>query len=235
MAVKARLERVLSSRPKRVLCVEDHADTAELYRLVMRAQEVTCADTLGEARRQRAQTLFDLYVLDEELPDGTGLDLCHEIRAVDLNTPIIFASADARAHTRYAALEAGAQVFFTKPLDPMRVALKASSLLSDADRRSEHATLVEVAAMCDALLGVNTDVEVELGRTREQLARTTELLRRSTRTLAQARATVIEARAFEVFVAAGGAPSTFKELWANVLAPEMGGGAGTGPFAASRG
>lgn len=33
---------------------------------------------------------FDLYLLDYYLPDGTGLELCHLIRAFDSNTPIFF-------------------------------------------------------------------------------------------------------------------------------------------------
>ena len=42
-------------------------------------------------------SLFDLYLLDNRLPDMNGLDLIKEIRAFDARTPIVLASADARA------------------------------------------------------------------------------------------------------------------------------------------
>lgn len=59
---------------------------------------------------------FDLYLVDSRLPDGTGVEVCHRLRAFDSSTPILFWSGDdERFDDAYAA---GAQAFIAKPIDP---------------------------------------------------------------------------------------------------------------------
>ena len=107
-----------NSPKKRILCVEDHVDTCELISTLLEqcgyevASEHTFAGGLALARGQRP----DLYLLDNRLPDGSGIDLCRQIRAFDPFTPVIFHSADAWASDREAALDAGAQEYITKPI-----------------------------------------------------------------------------------------------------------------------
>jgi two-component system OmpR family response regulator len=72
----------------------------------------TCADALKLAEAEG----FDLYLLDHRLPDGSGIELCREIRAFDSRTPILFCSAAAREADRQAALAAGAQGYLIKPI-----------------------------------------------------------------------------------------------------------------------
>ena len=103
----------------RVLCVEDHQDTSELISVLlgMRGYQVTAAGTLAEGLRLAKSEQFDLYLLDERLPDGTGEELCGKIREFDPDTPIVIHSADARETTRKRLLSTCAQAFVTKPSD----------------------------------------------------------------------------------------------------------------------
>jgi DNA-binding response OmpR family regulator len=60
---------------------------------------------------------FDLYILDNWLPEMDGLEICRRIRESGSVKPIIFFSAMVRAADREKALEAGANEYLLKPND----------------------------------------------------------------------------------------------------------------------
>lgn len=103
----------------RILCTEDDADTRDLIVLLLNGHNcevVTSAsstESLDLARTQR----FDLYLLDNWLPDSSGIDLCKELRKFDSKTPILFYSGAAYDKDKKQALESGAQAYLTKPAD----------------------------------------------------------------------------------------------------------------------
>ena len=76
-------------RRKRVLCVDDNPDTCALVTETLKGWKVATEYTRGEGLRRAAVESFDLILLDYHLPDGTGLDLCREIRSFDAGTPIL--------------------------------------------------------------------------------------------------------------------------------------------------
>lgn len=84
------------------------------------------AAALELARQQN----FDLFLLDSRLPDGSGIDLCKEIRQFDAHTPIIFFSADAYDSDRSMAMGAGAQGYLTKPARLSELCDLISSLIA---------------------------------------------------------------------------------------------------------
>lgn len=77
---------------KSILLVEDHAPMAkELLRLLEEEGFVAhVAKSLAEARRELAGHAFHLAVLDVNLPDGTGFQLCRDIRERDAAFPVLF-------------------------------------------------------------------------------------------------------------------------------------------------
>jgi CheY-like chemotaxis protein len=86
-----------AARPRRLLLVEDHRDTAEILTRLLRRSgyEVLHAATLGDAMALAEQELagagLDLVVSDLGLPDGSGLDLMrtlasrHRLRGIALS------------------------------------------------------------------------------------------------------------------------------------------------------
>jgi DNA-binding response OmpR family regulator len=58
---------------------------------------------------------FDLYVVDANLPDVSGLQLCREIRVRDRTTPIVMFSAAAYDKDQEEGLRAGASKYVVKP------------------------------------------------------------------------------------------------------------------------
>ena len=67
---------------KQIFLVEDDEEYSELVRLVLERRGLNCevAYTLAQARRRLATQRADLIILDGHLPDGSGLDLCAELR-----------------------------------------------------------------------------------------------------------------------------------------------------------
>jgi len=103
----------------RILSVEDHEDTARLlsFLLTNSGYEVHTAGTIGEGLRFARSGDYSLFLLDNRLPDGTGVELCREIRLFNLHTPIVFYSSDYGSVVRPQALKAGAQAFVKKGAD----------------------------------------------------------------------------------------------------------------------
>ena len=102
----------------RVLCTEDDLDIRELIALILKGQscEVISSASGAEALRLAKTQHFDLYLLDNWLPDRSGIDLCRELRSFDAKTPIVFYSG-AAYDKKQQALEAGAQAYLIKPAD----------------------------------------------------------------------------------------------------------------------
>jgi len=93
---------------KRILCINSYPDTCKMIAYVLSDYEVAAAHSLGDGLRRAAGERFDLYLLDYNLPDGTGLELCLLIRAFDKETPILLCSA-INSVTEQHAITAGAQ------------------------------------------------------------------------------------------------------------------------------
>jgi CheY-like chemotaxis protein len=63
----------LPTSKKQILCVDDHADTCELVMTLLKDYEVTTAYSMADAIKQATAQKFDLYLLDNHLPDGTRI------------------------------------------------------------------------------------------------------------------------------------------------------------------
>lgn len=105
---------------RRILYIEDHEDTRELVTLLLaqKSYEVITGATIETGVELAGAGEFDLYLLDSWLPDGSGLELCKQIRQFDKTTPIIFYSAAAYATDSDLALKCGAQAYLVKPSQP---------------------------------------------------------------------------------------------------------------------
>jgi len=97
----------------RVLCVEDNHDECDLVRAILDDYEVVCVASIAEARARLSRDRFALILIDEHLPDGSGLDLCKEISKMDAHSPVIIISGDDLI-TCQEAIDAGAHTFLPK-------------------------------------------------------------------------------------------------------------------------
>ncbi|MFV8754830.1 response regulator transcription factor [Nannocystaceae bacterium ST9] len=100
-----------------VLIVDDSAELLDLVEraLAREGHEVRLAATLASARRAVVERSPELMVLDLELPDGTGIELCRALRSEGQRFPILLLTAHGEVPQRVAGLDAGADDFLAKP------------------------------------------------------------------------------------------------------------------------
>ena len=101
----------------RLLLVEDDAELAAVVTAGLREHgcQVRCAASMAEGRRQARDGEFNVILLDVMLPGGSGFDLCRELRAAGLSTPILMLTARDAVDDRVAGLDVGADDYLTKP------------------------------------------------------------------------------------------------------------------------
>ena len=84
--------------------------------LTLRGYQVLQAETVTQAREQLCWHPVDLIVLDILLPDGSGLELCRELKA-QRPIPILFLTALGENQDVVEGLRAGGDDYLAKPYD----------------------------------------------------------------------------------------------------------------------
>jgi len=124
-------------RKKHILFIEFDKEAQELVTLTLALAgygiviACDCAEGLRLARHQR----FELYILDNWLPDGSGVELCRRIREFDKHTPILFYSGAGCAHDTRDALDAGAQEYLINPVEAQNLRQAVARLVSRLSSR----------------------------------------------------------------------------------------------------
>lgn len=123
-----------------VLVLDDDAETRELIAgaLARDGFEVTAVATPSEVAVAIASSPqpFALIVLDVMLSDGaSGLDVCRELRARGVRTPVLFLSARGAVESRVQGLEVGADDYVVKPFAVRELVLRARALARRGDAR----------------------------------------------------------------------------------------------------
>src|SRR3989441_5899620 len=85
--------------------------------LTLNGFRVTCARTGREALQAARVATFDAVVSDIFMPDGDGLELLHELRAIAPKIPIILITAQGSVELAVRAVEEGANDFIAKPFE----------------------------------------------------------------------------------------------------------------------
>ncbi len=114
---------------QRVLVVDDEPQILRALRTSLRAAgyDVETAETAETALAEAAMRPPDAVILDLVLPDGSGTDVCRELRKWTA-APVIVLSAVGDESEKVAALDAGADDYVTKPvgIDELLARLRAS-------------------------------------------------------------------------------------------------------------
>jgi two-component system KDP operon response regulator KdpE len=126
----------MSGDGARVLVVDDELQILRGLKVILRnaGYVVETAATKGEALDAVAVRPPDLLVLDLILPDGSGVEVCEEIRGWS-NLPILVLSAVGDEREKVRALDAGADDYITKPFGGEELTARLRALL----RRSTDA------------------------------------------------------------------------------------------------
>ena len=101
----------------RVLLVEDDPGLGAIIKtgFAEHGIQVAAVTSYPEGKLKAVLGTFDVIILDVMLPGGSGFDLCRELRAKDIATPILMLTARDTVDDRVAGLEVGADDYLTKP------------------------------------------------------------------------------------------------------------------------
>ncbi len=102
---------------KRILIIDDEKDLCGLIQafLISKGYEVDCAHFLADAHVKWVANPPALVLLDNNLPDGMGLDMLEANLSLLSNTRIIMMTADIFVSNRKRASKLGIDFFLQKP------------------------------------------------------------------------------------------------------------------------
>jgi two-component system, OmpR family, phosphate regulon response regulator PhoB len=119
-----------------VLIVDDEPNVVDLVRITLEDDRVRVLDASDAATALACLSDIqpDLVLLDVDLPDLSGLDICRRIRAdgVLARTKVVMLTAAAQREDIARGREAGADEYLTKPFSPVRLLSLVEELLPNA-------------------------------------------------------------------------------------------------------
>jgi two-component system, OmpR family, copper resistance phosphate regulon response regulator CusR len=160
---------------KRILVVEDELKVATFIRKGLQTQsfEAEIASDGREAQRLFSQGNFDLVILDLNLPDMSGLDVCTHIRQYNVHVPILMLTALGTMADKLTGFEVGTDDYMVKPFDFMELLVRIKALLK---RSQESNPVVEKLQVADLELDLEEKVARRGGKVIDLTAREFNLL-----------------------------------------------------------
>jgi two-component system phosphate regulon response regulator PhoB len=125
----------------KILIIEDEPDIRKTleYNISREGYKVVCASSLSKGKEQINSSDFSLILLDLMLPDGSGLDLCREIKSDKdkSSTPIIILTAKDDEVDKVVGFELGADDYVTKPFSVRELILRIKAVLKRGTEKKE--------------------------------------------------------------------------------------------------
>jgi DNA-binding response OmpR family regulator len=121
----------MSMNAPQILIVDDDPEIRKLLARYVHEQgfRVQLASNCQEVHERLVTNQIDLIVLDVMLPDGSGLDLCRDLRAMRSNVAIILLTALREDVDRIIGLEIGADDYLGKPFNPRELVARIRAVL----------------------------------------------------------------------------------------------------------
>lgn len=120
----------MSNERRKILMVDDDEDLSFIISEMLSSYGygVTCATTGEEAFSLLSKETFHLLLLDINLPDETGFELCAELRKVS-TVPVIFASARTGEDDRVTGFDIGGDDYLPKPYSMKELLSRVNALI----------------------------------------------------------------------------------------------------------
>ncbi|MFC1868549.1 response regulator [Thermodesulfobacteriota bacterium] len=118
---------------KRILIVDDDEMVLMALNELLKPEgyEIDPVGSAKEALNRIDENDYDLLMLDIIMPEMNGLELCKMIRGREnyREKPIVFLTAKSREEDKAMGLEAGANLFLSKPISPEKLLAIVSETL----------------------------------------------------------------------------------------------------------
>lgn len=128
---------------RNVLIVDDEEDLSFIMSQMLEGYgyEVSCAASADAAFDVLAENRFDLVLLDVNLPETTGFEICRELRKAS-SVPVIFASARTGEADRITGFDIGGDDYLPKPYSMNELLARVNALIRRAYGFSEEERIV---------------------------------------------------------------------------------------------
>jgi DNA-binding NtrC family response regulator len=126
-----------------VLIIDDEQEIRESLEQLLRLEgyQAGSASTAEEGLKKFEGGVFDLVLLDINLPDGNGLDLLKSIKHDSPEISVIMITAYDSSQMAFQASKEGAESYVTKPWDNDKLLLEVRNLLDKSRLRAENLQL----------------------------------------------------------------------------------------------
>jgi two-component system, OmpR family, response regulator RegX3 len=142
---------------ERIVIVEDEVFAAKIVRYVL-GEAGYDVETFPSSRQAIPEILTretDLVILDVNLPQVDGFQLCSELRARRYKGPIIFVSGKSETSCKVEGLTVGGDDYIVKPYDPSELIARVDSVIRRYKSADQQA-LGSVVRVGDAELSIST-------------------------------------------------------------------------------
>lgn len=115
---------------KSILIIDDDADLSFIISDMLQSYgyNVTCAENSDTAFSLLSENIYHLILLDINLPDITGFELCRELRRAS-TVPVIFASARTDETDRITGFDIGGDDYLPKPYSMKELLSRVNALI----------------------------------------------------------------------------------------------------------
>lgn len=115
----------------KILIVEDNEELATIVKLELMTQKYTVewVDNGATALELMLGCDFDLIILDVELPEMDGFEICSRYRAAGHKTPVLMLTGRSEINDKTSGLDCGADDYLTKPFDGRELHARLRALL----------------------------------------------------------------------------------------------------------
>lgn len=161
----------MTDEPSKILIVEDDRALNQGLVLSLKNDSYTTlsAFSIKEAREKLTDNTFDLIVLDANLPDGNGLELCQEIRRRSA-VPIIFLTANDMEMDVVIGLESGGDDYITKPFSLAILRARIAALLRRSQKERQNCIKIDAFTFdFDQMVFFKGEDELTLSKTEQKL------------------------------------------------------------------
>ncbi|MBA4852337.1 response regulator transcription factor [Emticicia sp. BO119] len=144
---------------KKILLVEDEISVVSFIRSGLSEENYAVSVSLDGSTgiNMALANEFDLIILDIMLPDKNGLEVCKELRANDIQTPILFLTALGTSENIALGLNTGADDYLVKPFKFIELSARIKALLRRSVIKNEipGESLQHIYSMADLKINDN--------------------------------------------------------------------------------
>jgi two-component system, OmpR family, alkaline phosphatase synthesis response regulator PhoP len=126
---------------KRIMVVDDDKDIRKLVESILTKEGFVTvgAENAADAQKKIQGSRPDLVILDLQLPDKDGFEVCKAIRSDPATkyVPVVFLTVQALDSYKIAGLEMGADDYITKPFNQTELLARVKAVLRRVDWRDK--------------------------------------------------------------------------------------------------